>query len=85
MNDTLITIILSAIVAILGATGIITSEEGTQLSAYAFDAITGTIGLVELIRAIIRRRKQKRAIREADNCGQVKATKKRHHGKRKEV
>lgn len=75
MNDTLITIILSAIVAILGATGIITSEEGTQLSAYAFDAITGTIGLVELIRAIIRRRKQKRAIREAEVCGKVEAPK----------
>ncbi len=84
MNDTLITIILSAVVAILGATGIITSEEGTQLSAYALDAITGTIGLVELIRAIIRRRKQKRAIREADNCGQVKAPK-RKHSRRKEV
>lgn len=75
MNDTLITIILSAVVAILGATGIITSEEGTQLSAYAFDAITGTIGLVEMIRAIIRRRKQKRAIREAEVCGKVEVPK----------
>ncbi len=84
MNDTLITIILQAIVAILGATGLITADEGTALSGYAFSAITGTIGIVEVVRAIIRRRKQKRAIREADNCGQVKAPNKRH-SRRKEV
>lgn len=71
MNDTLITIILQAIVAILGATGLITADEGTALSGYAFSAITGTIGTVEVIRAIVRRRKQKKAAREAEVCGKV--------------
>lgn len=71
MNDTLITIILSAVVAILGATGLITADEGTKISAYAFDAITGTIGLVEVVRAIIRRRRLAKARREVELCGNL--------------
>lgn len=73
MNDTVITICLQAIVAILGATGLITADEGTALSGYAFSAITGTIGVVEVVRAVIRRRKQKKAEREALSCGEAKA------------
>lgn len=56
MSDKLITVIIGALVAILGATGVLTADEGTQATGYAVSISTGVLGLVELIRGVIKRR-----------------------------
>lgn len=59
INETLTSVILGAIVAILGATGVVNAEEGADLTTYGTSAGAGIVGLVEVIRAIIKRGKNK--------------------------
>ena len=54
------TIAIGAVIAILGATGFITADEGTSLSGYGISTATGIIGLVEIIRGIIQRKKDEK-------------------------
>ena len=60
--DKTITIILGAILTVLGAFGIIQADESTQLLAYSSDVIVGCIGIYEIVRGIIKRRKEKKAL-----------------------
>ena len=53
----LITTLIGAVVMVLGITGVVTTEEGTALSGYSSNIGLGIIGLVEVIRGIIDRKK----------------------------
>ena len=57
INETFTSVLLGAVVAILGATGVINADEGADLTTYGVSAGSGLIGLVQIIRAIIKRRK----------------------------
>ena len=50
-------IILGAVLAVLAAIGLVTAEEGASLGTYGTQTISGIIGIVEIVRGIIARRK----------------------------
>ena len=58
--DKTITIIIGAVLTLLGAFGIITGEESTALATYGSDVVVGGIGIYEIVRGIIKRRKEKK-------------------------
>ena len=68
INETFTSVLLGAVVAILGATGIINADEGADLTTYGTSAGAGIIGLVEVIRAIIKRGKGKGKNIDDDGC-----------------
>lgn len=60
--DKTITIIIGAVLTMLGAFGIIQANEQTALMTYSSDVIVGCIGIYEIVRGIIKRRKEKKAL-----------------------
>ncbi len=58
--DKTVTIILGAILTVLSATGLITADESTSLLSYASSVVVGGIGLYDVIKSIIKRRKEKK-------------------------
>jgi len=57
-------IIMGAIVAILGATGLVNQEEGAGLQEYGTSAVEGAIGLVQVIRELVKRKKDEKKDKE---------------------
>lgn len=64
--DKTINLILGAILTILGAFGIVQADESTALLTYSSDIIVGSIGVYQIVRAIIKRYKAKKDEKKAD-------------------
>lgn len=58
--DKTITIIIGAVLTMLGAFGILQADEQTALMTYSSDVIVGGIGIYEIVRGIIKRHKEKK-------------------------
>ncbi len=52
MSKSSVTIVIGALVAILGAFGFITSDEATKVNESAASIVSAVLGLVELVRGI---------------------------------
>ena len=70
--DKTITIIIGAVLTMLGAFGIIQANEQTALLTYSSDVIVGCIGIYEIVRGIIKRHKAKKAL-DKDEAKQIEA------------
>ena len=64
--DKTINLIIGAILTVLGAFGIVQADESTALLTYSSNVIVGTIGIYEIVRAIIKRYKAKKDEKKAD-------------------
>ena len=59
------TALIGAVIIILSATGICSTEEGTSLGGYAGNVALGIIGIVDVVKGIVKRKKAPAQVEDA--------------------